>query len=115
MDPISIALFAAKALSHAPVVDLLVHGVTVPASGDGAGGVLAMGYDVMQFMIALNGLALGVNKLAKITPWTWDDGFARGFLGLTTKALSLMTRFGSTYNPKAGMVQPGVPKLVPGR
>ena len=89
MEPVSLIL---TLFSHLPIVDLFAHGPPTTAGG--------WVYDVGQALIGLNALALLLNKIAKVTPWTWDDGIAAGFLGVTARGLSLMTRFMATYNPQ---------------
>ena len=79
-------------LSHFPVVDLLTYGVSQDAG--------AFLYDVGQAVGGLHLAAKGFVTISEATPWTWDDGPAKGILGITTSAMEWVARLGGAVNKK---------------
>ncbi len=79
-------------LSHLPIVDLFAYGVSQAPAG--------FLYDVGQAIGGLHLVAKGFVAVSEATPWTWDDGPARGALGLTTSAMEWVARLGGAVNKK---------------
>lgn len=80
-------------ISNLPLVEIASAGVNT----DSTGGFL---YDVAQAALALKLIATGFDKLARATPWTWDDGVARGFLAAITRGTAWITSLTSTPTKK---------------
>lgn len=92
MDPISLI---GAVVSHLPIIDLVTHGMDASSTG-------GFMYDVAQAMIGIKLIATGADKLARATPWKWDDGPARGFLGFVTRVSAWVTGLASTPKKKGG-------------
>ncbi len=80
-------------ISYLPVLDILSHGFAGADTGINALNSLAAGYDVGQLILGLHLIAKGFKKISEATPYTWDDGVAKGFLGFTTTALEVVSKY----------------------
>ncbi len=90
MDPFSLI---GMVLSYTPIVDVFINGFGSANTGIVALDTAAVGYDVGQLIMGLHLLAKGLKIASLKTPWKWDDGPAKAFVGYTTTAMELVSKY----------------------